>query len=152
MKKRYQLKCGVCLILTKIEDNKEYILLQKRFNTGILDGKYDVSCSGHLEKNETLLEAMIRETKEEIGITIKKEDLFYSSTMHANFNGIEYLLITFTANKYFGIPSIMEPNKCDELKWFEINNLPENLIDTRKMMIDNYIKHNLYSEYGFDNN
>lgn len=151
MKRRYHLKCAVFLILTKIGNKKEYILLQRRFNTGILYGKYDVSCSGHLEKNETLIEAIIREAKEEIGITIKKDNLFYRSTMHANFKGTEYLLIVFSSNKYSGIPTIMEPNKCDELQWFEINKLPKDLIDTRKIVIDNYKNCNLYSEYGFNN-
>lgn len=150
MKERYKLRCAVFLILTKEENGKEYILLQKRYNTGILDDKYDVSCSGHLEEGETLIEAMIRETKEEIGVDINKCDLKFSSTMHANFEDTEYLLITFSSTKYKGIPSIMEPNKCNELKWFDINELPEQLADTRKIMIENYKNNNNYSEYGFN--
>ncbi len=149
MKERHKVRCAVFLMITKEENGTEYILLQRRFNTGLLDGQYDVSCSGHLEKGETLIEAMIRETKEEIGVDVKREDLRYSSTIHANFSDAEYILVAFTTNKYHGIPSIMEPDKCDELKWFDINNLPETLADTRKIMIDNYKKHNLYSEYGF---
>lgn len=149
MKERYTLRCAVFLILTKIENGKEYILLQRRFNTGILDGKYDVSCSGHLEKGETVAEAMIRETKEEIGITINKDDLKYSSTIHAKFDDSEYLLISFSSNKFIGNPKIMEIDKCDDLKWFYINDLPENIADTRKLMIDNYKNNNNYSEYGF---
>ena len=47
MKRRYTLRCVVFLLLTKLENNREYILLQRRFNTGILDGQFDVSCSGH---------------------------------------------------------------------------------------------------------
>ena len=70
MKERFMIKCAVFLILTKIENNKEYILLQRRYNTGILDGQYDVSSSGHLENGETLKESIIRETKEELGIEI----------------------------------------------------------------------------------
>ncbi len=73
MKKRFQIKCAVVLILTKIEEEQEYVLLQKRQNTGILDGKYDISCCGHLEEKETLKEAVIREAKEEIGITLLKK-------------------------------------------------------------------------------
>jgi len=150
MKERYKLRCAVFLILTKYENGKEYILLQKRYNTGILDDKYDVSCSGHLEEGETLVEAMIRETKEEIGVDISKCELKFSSTMHANFKDTEYLLITFSANKYQGIPSIMEQNKCSELKWFDINELPDQLADTRKIMVENYKTNNNYSEYGFN--
>lgn len=150
MKERYKVRCAVFLILTKIENNKEYILLQRRYNTGLLDGQYDVSTSGHLEKKETLKEAMIRETKEELGIDINREDLKYVSTMHANFSDAEYLLVTFATNKYTKTPTIMEKDKCDELKWVDINNLPDNIIETRKIMINNYLNNNIYSEYGFD--
>lgn len=149
MKERYTLRCAVFLILTKIIDGKEHVLLQRRYNTGILDGKYDISCSGHLEKNETLTEALIREAKEELGIVIEKGDLKYISTMHAKFSDADYLLIAFSTDRYKGIPTIMEENKCDGLKWFDINNLPDNIIDTRKTMISDYINNNGYSEYGF---
>lgn len=149
MKERYKLRCAVFLILTKKEDGREYILLQKRQNTGILDGKYDVSCSGHLEEGESVVDAMIRETKEEIGINIFKDNLKFSSLMHANFDDSEYLLIAFSANIYDGIPTIMEDDKCSELSWYDINNLPKELIDTRKIMINNYLNGNNYHEYGF---
>lgn len=149
MKRRYMIKCAVVLILTKIENNKEYVLLQKRYNTGILDDKYDASCCGHLEKNETLRDAVIREAKEEIGVDINQNDLKYSSTMHANFRGTEYLLIAFSVNKYKGVPMIMEPDKCSELNWFDINNLPKDIADPRKIMIEHYKNGNYYSEYGF---
>lgn len=150
MKERYMLRCAVFLILTKRENDKEFVLLQKRFNTGLLDNMYDVSCSGHLEAGETLIQAMIRETKEEIGIDICKEDLTYSSTMHAKFTDAEYLLVTFSANSYKGNPSIMEPDKCSDLSWFEIDNLPDNIADTRKIMIYNYRNKIPYCDYGFN--
>lgn len=149
MKERFTLRCGVALLLIKKENNKEYILLQKRQNTGIQDNKYDLSCSGHLEANETVKEAMTREAKEELGIVIKEQDLIYNSTTHARFSDGEYLLISFVTNKYEGIPSIMEPNKCSELKWYEINTLPKEIIENRKIMIEHYQNHTNYNEYGF---
>lgn len=150
MKQRYMLKCAVFLILTKKIDGKEFILLQKRYNTGLLDNMYDVSCSGHLESDETLIQAMIRETKEEIGIDINKDNLSYSSTMHAKFDDSEYLLVTFSTNIYDGEPTIMEPNKCNELLWVDINDLPKDIINTRKIMINNYKNNIPYCEYGFN--
>lgn len=150
MKERYMLKGAVFLILTKIENGREYILLQKRCNTGLLDGQYDVSASGHLEENETLKEAIMRETKEEIGITIDKDNLNYCSTMHATFREGEYVLVIFSADKYKGVPTIMEPNKCSELEWFSIDELPPEIADTRKIMIESYKNNTNYIEYGFN--
>lgn len=152
MKERFKLKVAVILILTKIENNEEFILLQKRQNTGILDDSYDVSCCGHLEEGETLKEGIIRESKEELGIEIEEKDLSFSSIMHSNFkDGGEYLLITFSTKKYQGTPKIMEPHKCSELKWFKINELPADVADTRRIAIESYLNKNNYSEFGFKN-
>lgn len=138
------------LILTKIENGKEYILLQRRYNTGIWDGYYDVSCAGHLEKGETLLQAIIRETKEEIGIDLNSKNIEFSSTIHAHFAESEYILGVFVCSKWEGEPQILEPNKCDKLHWFSIDELPNNMAEARKKMIDNYRQKIIYSEYNWD--
>lgn len=46
----------------------------RRSNTGWMDGKYTVP-SGHVEEGETYLEAAIRETKEEAGVTLRPENV-----------------------------------------------------------------------------
>ncbi|MBQ9834374.1 MAG: NUDIX domain-containing protein [Bacilli bacterium] len=150
MKERYMIKCAVFLILTKYENNQEYVLLQKRQNTGIIDGQYDVSCTGHLEVDETLTEAMVRETKEELGIIIKSEDLKFVNLMHAKYQESDYIQVCYSTDKFEGVPKIMEPNKCSDLSWFKINDLPKDLSDTRKIMIEGYLNTNNYTEYGFD--
>lgn len=63
MEERYQSKVVVFLILTRDINGKKEILLQKRCNTGYMDGKYDCACSGHLEKGESLSMATVREAK-----------------------------------------------------------------------------------------
>lgn len=147
---RFKLECAVCLILTKKEKTEEYVLLQRRYNTGIWDGLYDVSVCGHLEKNETIKEALLRETKEEIGIEINEKDLKFVSVMQAKVGEEEYIFVTFSTDKYKGSPSIMEPNKCNELSWYDIKDLPSDIINTRKCMIENYLDGVSYYEYGFE--
>jgi 8-oxo-dGTP pyrophosphatase MutT (NUDIX family) len=48
------------------------VLLSKRANTGYEDGNYGL-VSGHVESNETLREAMVREAAEEVGLTLLPE-------------------------------------------------------------------------------
>lgn len=57
------------------------ILLQRRYQTGFQDGNYGVP-AGHLDGKETARQGCAREIKEEIGITIKPEDLEVVHVMH----------------------------------------------------------------------
>jgi len=149
MKERYKSKIAVYLLLIRNEDNKTEILLQKRYNTGYMDGFYDMACSGHVEKGESLADAIIRESYEEIGIKIDKEDLEFVNLLH-RFND-DYINVFFKAKKYIGTPKIMEPNKCDDLNWFDINNLPDNVIPNNRKVIECIKKGILYEDGDFDN-
>ena len=41
---------------------------------------------------------------------------------------------------------IMESDKCSELNWFDIDNLPNDMIEYRKIAIQEYKNNNYYSE------
>lgn len=55
--------------------NHEILLAQRSAKKTICPLLWDVSVAGHIDAGETPKEAAIRETKEEIGVTIIKEDL-----------------------------------------------------------------------------
>ena len=147
MKERYQSKVAVFLILTREENGKTKILLQERYNTGYMDGKYDAACSGHLEKGESVSMALVREAKEEIGIDINEKDLRFVELIHSYKE--DYINVFFTTKKYSGTPKIMEPEKCDDLRWFDIENLPENIFPRIKNVLININKGILYDDADF---
>lgn len=147
MKERYQSKIAVFLILTRIVDGETEILLQRRCNTGYMDGKYDSACSGHLEEGESLSMALCREAKEEIGISINEKDLKLVSLIHPYQDN--YLNVFFTTKRYEGTPTIMEVDKCNDLQWFNIKNLPENTITRIRNVIKNIEKGILYDDGDF---
>lgn len=145
-KDRFKLIPAAYLFL--IKDNK--ILLQRRKNTGFEDGNYGL-VSGHLDGDETVKQALIRETKEEIGIDLKIYDLKVVHVMHRmgpgrNNERIDFFIIT---KGWKGEIKNMEPDKCDDLRWFEINNLSENTIDFIKQAIECMQKDIFYSEFGW---
>jgi 8-oxo-dGTP pyrophosphatase MutT (NUDIX family) len=143
-KERFKLIPTSHLIL--IRDGK--ILLLRRFNTGYEDGNYSV-VAGHLDGNETFMQAMVREAKEEAGITIKKDDLEIIHAMHRKEPGEERIDFFLRAGKWAGEPKIMEPHRCDELKWFDMEGLPENVIPYVRQAIDNIKRGIFYSEHGW---
>ena len=74
MEDRYKCMVVVDLMLTRNNNGKKEILLALRQNTGHHDGDYELP-GGHIEANEDIIQAMIREAKEELCIDIKREDL-----------------------------------------------------------------------------
>jgi len=143
-KRRFKIIPTVYLILMK--NNK--ILLSRRHNTGFHDGEYSLP-AGHLDGNETLIQTMVREAKEEIGVELKPEDLRLVHVMHRKEPSEERVNFFFTAEKWKGEPRIMEPHKCDDLGWFDTSNLPENVIPYIKQTIACVLQEIFYSEYGW---
>ena len=133
MKEHYKFYVAVFLYLTRVTENGKEILLQRRINTGYMDGKYDMACSGHLELGESISMAVIREAKEEIGIDIEEKDVQLVSVVHPYQE--EYINLFFSAKTYKGTPQIMEKEKCDDLRWFKIDDLPDNTIEKIKQVI-----------------
>lgn len=140
-KERHKIIPASYLVL--IENNK--ILLQRRFNTGYEDGKYSV-VAGHVDKGETFTEAIIREVKEEVGIILKAEDLSVVHVMNRNIKDNERIDVFFVARKWTGNIENKEPNKCDDLSWFDLDNIPDNVIPYIKEAISNIKNKIIYSE------
>ena len=136
----------VSVHLMLINDNK--ILLMRRKDTGFADGFYSMP-AGKLEPKESVENAIIREVEEEININIKNETLKTIQVMNRNGSDRERIDYFFTVDRWSGEIKNNEPNKCDDLKWFYINNLPENTIPYIKEAINNYNKKIKFSLFGW---
>lgn len=141
VKERFKITPAVYLVLMK--ENK--ILLSRRHKTGYFDNYYSFP-AGHLDGGETLKQAMLREAKEEIGVVLDPTDLELIHTMNRKIPGNERVDFFFTAKKWRGEAKIMELDKCDDLNWFELNNLPDHIIPYIKQAIDFFLNNITYSE------
>jgi len=123
------------------------ILLARRFNTGYRDGEYSVP-AGHLDGNETVIAAGMREAKEEIGVIIEPNDITFSSVMHRN-EGDERVDFFVQIHKWSGEIVNAEPDKCDDLRWVNFDDLPDNTITYVRRAIENYLQDIKFDEFGW---
>ena len=131
-------KSAVHIIL--INDNK--ILLQKRKGSKLWPGYYALP-AGHIDEGETQYDALVREAKEELGIEINSNDIINNYVvLRRNFFEIDgkilepYIDYYFEIKKYNGVPKIIEEDKCDELLWADVNNLPEPFINYEGVFLE----------------
>src|SRR5688500_8188790 len=115
---RFTFVSSVHLVLVR----DQHVLLLRRLNTGYEDGNYSVP-AGHLDGGEQVKQAAIREAREEIGCEIAPEDLDVVGIMHrkADDERIDFFVV---ATRWEGEPRNCEPDKCDQLRWVDIGNLP----------------------------
>ena len=149
---RFRTIAAVLILLARKNTNgdTEY-LLQKRQNTGFADGMWDFSASGHVEKDEPMTETVCREAKEEIGIDINPKNIEFMGLLHSFGDGEPRFLGCFKITDYSGETRINEPEKVAELKWFNENELPENIIDSRKIALERFKNDGIfYQEFGWE--
>ena len=145
MPERFRLHVAVYLILTK----GDTILLLRRFNTGWGDGNYSLP-SGHLDGKENVIDALIREAKEETGIDIERKDVRVAHVMNRNSKEREYIDFYLTADRWTGTPTNMEPDKCDDLSWCQLAALPPNMMPFVRRAIHDSRNGIHFSEFGWD--
>ncbi len=146
IKDRFKLIPEVYLILVE----NEKILLLRRFQTGYEDGNYSM-VAGHADGNETMREAIAREAREEAGIKIDPMKLEHILTMHRWCEDHERIGLYFMAKNWDGEIKNSEPNKCDDLSWFSLAELPKNTIPYVATAIDCYQNGVKYCEFGWNN-
>ncbi|MDR7279873.1 NUDIX hydrolase [Catenuloplanes atrovinosus] len=103
------------------------VLLALRRNTGFADGLWNVP-SGKVEQGESVRAAVLREAREEAGLTLSAVDVRLATTVHlARPDGHARVGLFFHATHdpaRHGEPVNAEPHKCAGLAWFPAGALP----------------------------
>jgi 8-oxo-dGTP pyrophosphatase MutT (NUDIX family) len=141
--KRFLVPVAVHLLL--IKDGR--VLLLRRFKTGYEDGNYAL-VAGHVDRGESVIQTMVREALEEANLIIAPADLQIALVMQRKSDDerIDYF---FTCKNWQGEIKIMEPHKCDELRWVSISKLPANTIPFVKRAIKMYLLGEKFDIFGY---
>lgn len=108
--------------------------------------------AGHVDEWETFTQCIIREAKEEWGIVISPQDIRLVHAMNRKTplkDNNERIDMFFIVKTWQGELKNMEPHKCDDLSWFDINDLPDNILPDVKQAIESIKNNIIYSEFGW---
>ncbi len=136
MADKFKLIATVHIFLTNSEDE---ILLLRRFNTGYEDGKYSV-IAGHIDGNE--------EVKEEAGLEIQPSEIEVVGVMHRKGTD-ERVDFFLAASRWKGNIVNAEPDKCDDLSWHSVHELPVNMVPYVRRALENYWKGRFFHSFGW---
>lgn len=144
-KERFKLIPAVYLVLRK--DNQ--ILLLQRANSGYQDGMYGL-VAGHIDGDELATAAMVREAKEEAGVDVDPAKLKFVHVAHRLGRGEvgqERIDLFYELCEWQGEVSNAEPHKCSDLSWFDMDDLPENMLPFVRRVLTDISRGASYSEY-----
>jgi 8-oxo-dGTP diphosphatase len=94
---------------------------------------------GSVEFNETLRDAVIRETREELGIELDIDGQLPSFDHIIPDEGQHWVTNIFTARIASGEPKIAESEKCNEIGWFALDALPSPIARMAQGAFDTFL-------------
>lgn len=131
-------------------EKDEQFAFVRRKNTQWMDGYYGFP-AGKVEKDESLLQAAVREGAEEVGITIAQTALQHLVTVHrkSEANNMFWVDVAFKVTEWDGELVNAEPDVHSELVWLSKHALPDNIVPNNRFIIDQILAGNTYAEYGW---
>jgi len=106
-----------------MEDGKVLLLLRQKepeAGTWSLPG-------GRVEFMERLEDAVVRELREELGITVEVESLVCVTNHIVPDENAHWVSPAYRVRRISGVPQNLEPGKTAAVEWFSLSNLPVNL-------------------------
>jgi 8-oxo-dGTP diphosphatase len=114
-----------------------------------MDGKYSLP-AGHVEAGESFIQAAIRETFEEVGLEVERDDLRHVFTQQRNEGDHVRVDAFFEATKWQGEPRNAEPERHAKIAWIDVHDLSDGIMDYQLHALKGILAGETYSELGWD--
>ena len=144
-RERFKLIPAVYLILVRGDE----VLLARRCGTLFGAGQYAL-VQGHVDGGETATAAVVREAREEIGIEIVEADLRCVHVMHRDSEIGEWFDLFFVCERWKNDPHIAEPDRCDDLVWRRVDDLPKNTMPYIQRVLGHWRRGEFFSTWGWN--
>ncbi len=131
--------CYISVVGVVILNNDNEVLLQKRSKYKIVNASKWGICGGKVDFNETIIEAGMRETLEEIGVSLNKDNLKFLSMDTV---GKAHFTVYYTKQDIDISKCILQEEELEEVKYFKIEELDSldnedfEWLDSLKKVID----------------
>lgn len=127
--------CGAIII----NDKREVLLLKRASDARTEPGQWSRP-GGQVEFGESAADAAVREVKEEAGIEVEVIRQLEFTENVASDGSKHWIALGFLARHVSGEIENVEPHKHDEIRWFSLDALPDNLTDYTRNAIDIYLR------------
>ncbi len=126
-----------------INPKTKYILIQKRSSTKDIDpNKWDLTAGGHVDAGETSLEAIIRETKEELGIDISNDNIIKAFEVKHDKEKRNFVDIYLLEKEVDIKEIVLQTSEVSDIKYFSINKL----MDAHNSKDPNFVNHSFFPD------
>ncbi|PID52208.1 MAG: DNA mismatch repair protein MutT [Candidatus Moraniibacteriota bacterium] len=125
--------CGALIV-----NEKNEVLLTRRSGKARNEVGYWSKPGGTVEYGEKIIDATVREIKEELNIDIEIIGYLPHVDHILEEEGQHWVAFNVIAKIVGGYIKNMEPDKCDAVEWFPINALPEKITQTTQGPVDFY--------------
>lgn len=134
-----------------LERDSKVLLMKRGPDAGYCVGYYSLP-AGHVDRGESATQSAIRECAEEVGVQVDPADveLAHVSYYEALEGTHERVSFFFRCKRFSGEPTILEPEKCSELKWCDPAALPAKLTPEVKQLFESLSRGQLFAEFGFN--
>ena len=103
---------AVYLVLRRGEE----VLFGLRRGTGYRDGEWGLP-AGRLEEGERLIDAVVREAEEELGLRLDPASLHILTAIERDTDTGLWLDVFYGCDRWDGEPVNAEPHRCADLAW-----------------------------------
>ncbi|MEU1529844.1 NUDIX hydrolase [Streptomyces fagopyri] len=133
-----------------LEDDHGRVLLGLRHPDSAYAGDTWHFPTGHCEREEAI-SCLIREAQQEAGLVIEPGDVELVHLVHLadSPSALPCIGLVFRARIWSGTPTVLEPHRCVEWRWWNPKDLPTAVVPYARRTIDGVIAGSLYSRMGW---